>query len=247
MWQHITKPMVVAIAAPLFLGQIVGAIQGTETLDWFKILKKPSWCPPIPAFPIVWTTLYCFMGYASYLVWTYGGFDAQSGPLLIYALQLLLNLAWPLIFFKQKKLKLAMVENLALLVTASLTANSFWRVDRLAGKLMIPYIIWLVLANALNFNILSNNPSGDEDPRRENLYKSEDKRNPGEQGYYPAKPASAALGKVSSRRDRGRLVVYAQRTPTPPSATVRAPRPSVRPTVVQRPSMALRSARFALV
>ena len=52
------------------------------------------------------------MGYASYIVWTYGGFDAQSGPLLVYALQLVLNLAWPLIFFKQKKLKLGMVDNL---------------------------------------------------------------------------------------------------------------------------------------
>ena len=47
----------------------------------------------------------------------------------------------------------------ALLVTASLTANSFWRVDRLAGKLMLPYLAWLVLANALNLNILQNNPS----------------------------------------------------------------------------------------
>jgi len=47
----------------------------------------------------------------------------------------------------------------ALLVTASLTANSFWRVDRLAGKLMLPYLVWLALANALNLNILQHNPS----------------------------------------------------------------------------------------
>lgn len=61
---------------------------------------------------MVWTTLYALMGYASYIVWTYGGWEAQKGPLLIYGLQLVLNLFWPIIFFKQKKLKLAMAENL---------------------------------------------------------------------------------------------------------------------------------------
>ena len=83
-----------------------------NVIDRFKILKKPSWCPPVPAFPIVWTILYCFMGYASYIVWTYGGFEAQKGPLMVYGLQLVLNLLWPIIFFKQRKLRLAMVENL---------------------------------------------------------------------------------------------------------------------------------------
>lgn len=88
---------------------------------------------------------------------------------------------------------------------------------------------------------------GDEDPRREPLYKSDDKRNPGEQGYHNAKPASASLGRAAhTARDRGRLVVFAQRTPTVRPQAVRAPRLAVRPTLV-RPSMAWKSSRFALV
>jgi len=84
---------------------------------------------------------------------------------------------------------------------------------------------------------------GDEDPRREVL-RSADKRNPGEQGYTPQKPATAALWVAPSHRDRGRLVVYAQRSRA--TGAVRAPKPAVRPTLV-RPSMALKGSRFALV
>lgn len=78
----------------------------------FKILKKPSWTPPVAAFPIVWTVLYALMGYASYIVWTYGGFEQQGSVLLVYGIQLFLNLLWPILFFKAKKLKLAAAENL---------------------------------------------------------------------------------------------------------------------------------------
>lgn len=76
------------------------------------MLKKPWFTPPVVAFPVVWTLLYAVMGYASWIVWTYGGFNQQGSVLLVYGIQLALNLLWPILFFKVKKLKLAQVENL---------------------------------------------------------------------------------------------------------------------------------------
>ena len=90
-------------------------IEPRPLLGRFKILKKPSWCPPVPAFPIVWTILYGLMGYASYIVWTYGGWEAQKGPLMVYGLQLGLNLLWPVLFFKAKKLKTSAFGNICTL------------------------------------------------------------------------------------------------------------------------------------
>lgn len=217
---YITKAKVIAIAIPLLLGQIVGAIQGEDSLTWFKVLKKPSWCPPVPAFPIVWTTLYALMGYASYIVWTYGGWEAQKGPLLVYGLQLGLNLLWPVLFFKAKKLRLSAVGNILLLASAALTANSFWRVDKLAGKLMFPYLAWLVLANALNFNITAKNDSADQNTKLADNYHSDDKRNPGEQGFFAANPTSASLQLPKGGRNRTRLTVFGQAAAARPQARV---------------------------
>lgn len=60
---------------------------------------------------MVWTALYALMGQASYLVWQHGGFEAQQAAFLLYGIQLLLNLLWPIIFFKLRRIKLAQAEN----------------------------------------------------------------------------------------------------------------------------------------
>jgi tryptophan-rich sensory protein len=224
MGQHISKPQVIAVATPLILGQLVGTSLRQDTFVWFKLLKKPVWCPPTLAFPAVWTVLYGLMGYASYLVWHHGGgFEVQQGSLTLYGIQLLLNLLWPILFFKQKKLKLAMVENLALLVTAAATATAFREVNVLAGQLMAPYVGWLMLANALNLYIARHNPSGSEDPRLQDLRSDDDLKNPGQPGYRPAS-ASLASNPTATARSRGRLQVFARAAnPTPSGRVPRIP------------------------
>ncbi|KAK9809446.1 hypothetical protein WJX73_008489 [Symbiochloris irregularis] len=98
------------------------------------------------------------MGYASWRVWLVGGWQANQVALSLYVLQLALNLCWPLVFFNAKKLKEALALNLVVLATAALTASKFYKVDPLAGKLMLPYVAWLAFANALNYAVWQLNP-----------------------------------------------------------------------------------------
>jgi benzodiazapine receptor len=127
--------------------------------------------------------LYVFLGLASFVVWTQGGFAEQTGPLVLYAINLVLNLAWMPIFFNQKNMGLAQIDNLATLATAVVLAKQFYRVKPVAGYLLWPYVAFLTFANALNYFHLKNNSIRTVE---EDLYHSSDKKNPGEAGYVGA-------------------------------------------------------------
>ncbi|KAL3153773.1 hypothetical protein ABBQ32_013361 [Trebouxia sp. C0010 RCD-2024] len=190
---QITWPKAIAIAIPLGLGSIVGALQAKPTIDWYPTLDKPSWTPPAPLFGQAWSVFYAVMGYASYLVWKQGGIEAQKRPLTFYGLQLVFNLCWPVTFFLRKKLGQAQIVNLATLALASATAWEFYKVDAFAGKILLPYLAWLVFANALNYSIWKKNPgAGAPLSARESLYEGEDKKNPGNEGYGPLQGRASA-------------------------------------------------------
>lgn len=72
-------------------------------------MKKPTWTPPAWVFGPVWSLLYILLGFASWSVWTHGGTEKQKIPLGFYAATLILNLSWTPIFFKARKLDLALV------------------------------------------------------------------------------------------------------------------------------------------
>jgi len=185
--QHnVTPAMAVAIAIPLGAGTIVGAAQAKATIEWYPTLDKPSWTPPAPLFGNLWSIFYAVMGYASYLVWQHGGIAAQRPALTLYGLQLGFNLAWPVVFFIKKKLWAAQFVNLGTLAFAAATARAFYRVEPRAGKLLIPYLVWLAFANALNYSIAKKNPGADLPASvREDNYRDPSKKNPGERGYGP--------------------------------------------------------------
>lgn len=143
----------VLTVAPLLLSFAVAQQPG----DMYDAIAKPDWTPPPYVFPIVWTFLYLSMGYASARV--AGTVGLVSIPLLVYLVQLMLNVSWTPVFFGQGDFTTALTILRALLFAAIATTVMFWNVDTTAGVLFLPYIGWLLVAHELNRGIVRLNPN----------------------------------------------------------------------------------------
>jgi benzodiazapine receptor len=144
------------LALPLFLAvTFVAPALGAFTMPgaWYASLNKPSWNPPAWIFGPVWTALYIMMAVAAWLVWRRGGWPAQRRPLTFYFVQLALNAAWTPIFFGLKNPGLAFAEILLLLMAIVFTARAFRHASRVAAALLLPYLVWVSFATALNFTL----------------------------------------------------------------------------------------------
>lgn len=123
--------------------------------DWYAALAKPSFNPPNTVFAPVWSVLYLLMGIAAWRAWRRRGMD---GAIALWLAQLVLNAAWSWLFFGRHQLALALVDILALLVLIVATTVAFFRRDRAAGWLMVPYIAWVAFASVLNAALWQLNP-----------------------------------------------------------------------------------------
>ncbi len=152
---------VTALIVFLVLCYSVAGIGGLSTVPsiptWYAALAKPSFNPPNWVFAPVWTALYGLMAIAAWLVWR----TPKTGPraaarlagLSFFGIQLLLNAIWTPVFFHYHQLLAALVVILCLWVAIMLTTVQFWRVDRIAGILFLPYFVWVAFATALNYEI----------------------------------------------------------------------------------------------
>jgi tryptophan-rich sensory protein len=131
---------------------------------WFDSVEKPGFMPPGWVFGVTWTTLYTLMGIALALVLTAPPSKPRRNGLIFFAVQLALNFAWSPIFFGAGAIDWAFVVILGLNVLVTCTIISFARTRRVAGLLLLPYLAWLCLATALNFEIGRLNPGADRAP-----------------------------------------------------------------------------------
>lgn len=122
---------------------------------WYAQLQKPGFTPPNAIFGPVWTLLYCMMAVAAWLVWRKVGF--QNKALAWYFLQLIANTLWSIFFFAWKRPDLALFDILLLWILIGITFSSFWKIDRKAALLFLPYWIWVSFAVCLNFAIWNMN------------------------------------------------------------------------------------------
>lgn len=129
------------------------ATSGAVESRWFEDLAKPSFYPPNAVFGIVWTVLYALIALAGWLAWRAGG----TRPLVLYLVQLALNLGWSVVFFGLRSPGWALLEIALLLMAAGATLVVFFRVDRWAGWLFAPYVAWIVFAMVLNASIVTLN------------------------------------------------------------------------------------------
>jgi tryptophan-rich sensory protein len=134
-----------------------GAIGSAATLHsvktWYPTLAKPSWTPPSGVFAPVWTLLYVAMGVAAWRVWR----RQPSGVVASYAVQLVLNAAWSVLFFGLQNPLLGLVDITALWLVLASMLVLFAKRDRIAALLWLPYVAWVSFALALNASIWALN------------------------------------------------------------------------------------------
>ena len=141
-----------ALLAFILITSAIGASASVFTepaiATWYAGLIRPSFAPPNWVFAPVWTTLYIVMAVAAWRVWRITGL--KSAEMAAYGVQLFLNFCWSAIFFSLHQIGFALGELIALDALILATAFLFFRRDRIAGLLLLPYLAWTTFATALN-------------------------------------------------------------------------------------------------
>ncbi len=132
------------IFIPLVLGLIVSMITG-NFIDYDNYIK-PLFYPDNIVFPIVWSILYLLMGLSSHLI------EQNNGSLKLYYLQLIINLLWPFMF--SLSLELGLIWIIILIIAVILMMIQFYKINKTAFYLQIPYLIWLLIAFYLNLSLV---------------------------------------------------------------------------------------------
>lgn len=125
---------------------------------WYAALRKPTWSPPNWLFAPVWSFLYLSMAVAAWLVWQKSAIAGTRPALLLFAIQLALNVAWSGFFFALHRPGAAFAEVVLLWISILATTCLFWPVSRAASWLMAPYLLWVSFAAALNYCVWKLNP-----------------------------------------------------------------------------------------
>ena len=144
----------------LLLGML-SSLAGNPASAWFMNLAKPGTYPPPEAFGIVWTILYILMGLAAALVASARGAWGRGRALVLFAVQMVLNLAWSPVFFAMHRISGALYLLFALDIAVLVTVVAFWKVRSRAGMLLLPYVAWIGFATLLNWQMLDLNRDAD--------------------------------------------------------------------------------------
>ncbi len=142
------------LALCLGLGSLGGYITAPAIAEWYPSLNKPSWTPPSWLFGPAWMVLYIMMAVAAWLVWRAG--NARTA-LILFGAQLLLNIAWSILFFGARSPGLGLIDVIAMWLAIAATIFAFAMRSRLAAFLMVPYLCWVSFAAALNAAIFMMN------------------------------------------------------------------------------------------
>jgi translocator protein len=152
----------VCVPGVVFLGFLSGGLSNSGFENrWYAALAKPAFQPPAWVFPVGWTIFYLMMGIALAMIIHARGAKGRGLALSLFGLQLLLNLAWSPTFFLAHQVHLAFWLILAILAAATATTFAFARIRPIAAWLMLPYLLWLCFAAALNWQTAQLNPDAE--------------------------------------------------------------------------------------
>ena len=150
------RPLLFFLIITGLVGAVGSVFTTPEIPTWYAALKHPAIAPPNWVFAPVWTTLYVVMAVAAWRVWRITGM--RSREMIFYAAQLVLNFGWSWIFFSLHRIGLALAEIAVLDLSILVTTILFFRRDRLAGLLFLPYLGWSFFASFLTHALWILNP-----------------------------------------------------------------------------------------
>lgn len=145
------KALLVSVGISLSVG-VMSALATVGGMMKYADMYHPPLSPPGWVFPVVWTILYVLMGIAAYIVYQSEG-KGKKPALILYLIQLFLNFGWSIIFFNLEAYFFAFAWLLLLWLIIYLTAKLFGQLDKTAGILMLPYLVWVTFAGYLNLAI----------------------------------------------------------------------------------------------
>lgn len=147
------KTYLISILIALGIGGLSALLSMDSMRIYGEMMVKPPLAPPGWLFPVVWTALYTLMGISAGMIWLSPQGADRSRGLNLYIAQLIVNFFWSLLFFNAQAFGFAALWLILLWVLVLLMILQFWKVDQLAAKLQIPYLIWLTFAAYLNISI----------------------------------------------------------------------------------------------
>jgi benzodiazapine receptor len=147
--------LLLCILLPLLVGGISGYFTSQSITNWYVFLIKPTFNPPNYLFGPVWTTLYILMGISFYIIVNQA--KIHWSLVAIFALQLTLNFLWSFIFFNYHLLGLALIEIILLWLSIFTMIILFYKNNKWAAIINIPYFLWVSFATILNYSIYKLN------------------------------------------------------------------------------------------
>jgi tryptophan-rich sensory protein len=156
-WRRL-RPVAVAAASTLAVAAVGTTL--TDLGPWYQSLAKPWWQPPGPAFGAIWTVIYALATASAVIGWR----DARQGAtrewlIGLFALNGFLNVLWSFLFFRLHRPDWALFESAALWLSVLLLIVILARFSRVASLLLWPYLLWVTIATALDYEVVRMNPA----------------------------------------------------------------------------------------
>ncbi len=155
-------PRLRAVVVAAISASAVAAVGGTMTDlgPWYRTLAKPPWQPPDAAFGPIWTAIFACAAASSVIAWRKATSLATREWIIgLFALNGFLNVLWSLLFFRLRRPDWAMIEVGGLWLSILLLILFLFRLSRMASALLTPYLVWVAVAAALNFEVVRLNPA----------------------------------------------------------------------------------------
>ena len=146
--------LIIAILVCQLAGVVGSIFTAPSIATWYSKLQKPFFSPPNWVFAPVWITLFTLIGISLYLIWNKGLKDKLvKVSISVFAVQLILNVLWSFLFFGLQNPFYGLIEIIMLWIAILITILKFYKVDKRAGLLLLPYILWVSIATVLNYYI----------------------------------------------------------------------------------------------